>query len=209
MTSPVSFEHEISYWKSGIKVIAGIDEVGMGALAGPVVAAAVIFSENIIPLHLIRDSKQLTPEQREQVALWIHGHAHAWATGEASVAEIATLNIRGASHLAMHRAVTALKVAPELLLIDGNPANPHPTIPASNIIRGDQVSASIAAASIIAKVYRDHLMVKLDSEYPAYGFAKHKGYGTAQHLTALRERGATPHHRSAYAPVARLTQNRL
>ncbi len=183
----------------------------MGALAGPVVAAAVVFnnstqaeksSEKLSINVSIRDSKTLSTGQREKAACWIKEFALSWAVGSASVDEITALNIRGAAHLAMQRAVDKLKVKPDLLLIDGNPAQPHPNIIAVNIVKGDALSYSIAAASIIAKVHRDNLMTKLDSLFPIYGFAQHKGYGSRDHLAMLNKHGPSLHHRPTYAPVA-------
>lgn len=208
-----TLDHETIYWQQGVTFIAGLDEAGMGALAGPVVAGAVIISAEVVSSMQqvvrknkkrlqIRDSKTLSVTQREELAILIKNNVQAWAVGEASVEEITTLNIRRAAHLAMRRAVEALSVAPELLLIDGNPAQPHPTIPAINIIKGDALSISIAAASILAKVHRDALMVKLDAAFPVYGFAGHKGYGSAAHLEALAAHGPCACHRPTYAPVA-------
>ncbi len=203
-----SWEHEQQYWDQNIALIAGIDEVGMGALAGPVVAAAVVFSREFpisnFEFPVIRDSKLLSATQRERANTFIKNNAQAWAIGEASVEEISRLNIRKASHLAMQRAIDKLNIAPELLLIDGTPAQIHPTIPAINIIDGDAQCFSIAAASILAKVHRDQLMIKLDKKFPAYGFASHKGYGSKAHLTALFSLGITPYHRRTYSPVAKL-----
>lgn len=207
-----SLKPEAIYWQQGIKLIAGIDEAGLGALAGPVLAGAVIFSSSLssseerdgVRWGLIRDSKTLSAQQRERAATWIQENAVAWAVGEASVVEINTVNIRVASHLAMRRAVDKLGVQPELLLIDGHPASPHPKIPSANLIKGDRLSFSIAAASILAKVHRDNLMTQLHTTHPLYNFAGHKGYGSAQHLAALTTHGASPHHRIHYAPVARL-----
>ncbi len=153
--------------------------------------------------ELIRDSKQLTERQREKAAVWIKENAVAWAVGEASVEEIDTINIRRASHLAMQRAVDALKVTPGMLLIDGTAAQPHPRIPAVNIIKGDQLCYSIAAASILAKVRRDKTMVKLARRFPGYGWDSNKGYGSAIHLAALCRLGITKHHRQSYAPIAK------
>ncbi|MBI1833289.1 MAG: ribonuclease HII [Candidatus Andersenbacteria bacterium] len=208
-----TFTFEEQYWQQGISLVAGIDEVGMGALAGPVVAAAVIF-ENAKAVDVtsptIRDSKTLSLKQRSTAATFIQNRAVSWAIGEASVEEIGNLNIRGAAHLAMRRAVDTLTQIPQLLLIDGTPAQPHPHIPASNIIDGDALSFSIAAASILAKVYRDNLMVKLDKEFPVYGFAGHKGYGSKFHLEALKTHGVSPYHRLSYAPIqALLTKSRI
>lgn len=198
-----SFTHEQTFWQQGIQTIAGIDEVGMGALAGPVVAAAVIVPQHT-SLDGVRDSKTLTPKRREQLAGIIKESATAWAIGEASVEEISRLNIRAASHLAMARAVAQLLPVPQLLLIDGTPAQIHPTIPAVNIIDGDALSYSIAAASIIAKVYRDDRMAQLHTVFPQYGFASHKGYGSASHKEALAQYGPCPHHRPTYTPIAQL-----
>ncbi|MEX2055151.1 MAG: ribonuclease HII, partial [Candidatus Andersenbacteria bacterium] len=189
----------------GIEIVAGIDEVGMGAFAGPVVAAAVILTPDT-SIPGIRDSKLLSPTRRVSVSALIQQHAVSFAIGEASVEEITALNIRGASHLAMARAVTALSVTPELLLIDGTPAQIHPTIPAITIIDGDTLSLSIAAASIVAKVYRDTLMQRLHNEFPQYGFSGNKGYGSLAHKQALIEHGPCPHHRPSYAPIAALTK---
>ncbi|MEX1112046.1 MAG: ribonuclease HII [Candidatus Andersenbacteria bacterium] len=204
---PISptFQYEEQYWKQDIIAVAGVDEAGMGALAGPVVAAAVIlkptaFSKNIT--SLVRDSKTLSAKRREYLVSLIHHGALAWAVGEASVEEIDTLNIRVASHLAMRRAIDTLSQTPDILLIDGTPATPHPLIPAVNIIDGDALSISIAAASILAKVHRDLLMQEIDKEFPQYGFAGHKGYGAKIHMDALQAHGACPHHRRTYAPVA-------
>ena len=155
----------------------------------------------------LRDSKQLTAKQREAAAVWIKGEASAWAVGEASVEEITELNILRASHLAMRRAIEALSRQPDLLLIDGRPAKPHEHIPAVSIIGGDHLSCSIAAASVLAKTHRDAVMRTLDEQYPDYGLAAHKGYGSAAHLAALRKFGASPAHRPTYAPVAATLTN--
>jgi ribonuclease HII len=218
-----TFEPEQEYWQQGITLLAGIDEAGMGALAGPVVAAAVVFdssggtqkskrksqnygvasSDNV----LVRDSKTLSARQREKAAGWIKGHALAWAVGVASVEEITSLNIRVASHLAMRRAVDRLAVRPDLLLVDGTPAQPHPVIPAVNIVDGDALSLSIAAAGILAKVHRDDLMCRLDRKFPVFGFASHKGYGSVAHLAVLAKLGPCSCHRPTYAPVAAAFDN--
>lgn len=208
--APATFQHENIYWQQGIRLVAGIDEVGMGALAGPVAAAAVIFDPLLVTSYqllvpdFIRDSKTLSARQRELASTWIKIHATAWAVGEATVAEINMLNVRAASHLAMRRAVDTLSVQPALLLIDGHPASPHPSTPAANLIKGDQLSFSIAAASILAKVHRDAHMTELDAAFPGYNFTSHKGYGSQAHLQALRTYGPSPEHRIHYAPVARL-----
>lgn len=151
--------------------------------------------------ELIRDSKLLSAKQREKASAWIKENALTWAVGEASVEEITELNIRGAAQLAMRRAIENLQPQPNVLLIDGTPAQLYPTIPAENIIDGDALCFSIAAASILAKVHRDSIMQRLHTEFPMYGFTFHKGYGTKMHLDALRRYGASPIHRPTYAPV--------
>ena len=164
---------------------------------------------------VIRDSKTMSGLQREKAALWIKEHALAWGIGEATVEEITALNIRGASQLAMRRAVEALRERPHLLFVDGTSSpntvdklvdnSPwHYPTPAVHVVKGDAKSFSIAGASILAKVYRDHVMHELDARFPAYGFAQHKGYGSAAHLAALREAGISPVHRPTYAPVRAL-----
>lgn len=218
-----SLNYEAEYWEQGIELIAGIDEVGMGALAGPVCAAAVVFIPQIRnpksgnPKQIlnkkfkiinrdvvIRDSKTMSAKQRILAATWIQENALAWAIGEASVEEIDAVNIRRASHLAMQRAVDALQVEPGMLLIDGTAAQPHPKIPAVNIIKGDQLCYSIAAASIVAKVHRDEIMEKYSRKFPGYDWESNKGYGSLSHKTALLEKGITVLHRKSYAPIAAL-----
>lgn len=209
ITNP-SFSIEQEYWSQDILHIAGLDEAGMGALAGPVVAAAVVFSQEQAEAFQketvnipVRDSKLLSARQREKAADLIRNRALCFAIGSASVEEIDSMNIRNASHLAMRRAIEGLTIEPAMLLIDGTSASIHPTIFSLSLIKGDQLSYSIAAASILAKVTRDAILQKLDVEFPAYGFASHKGYGAAIHMAALKEHGATAHHRKSYAPVAR------
>lgn len=198
-----TFEYEEQYWQQGITSLAGIDEVGMGALAGPVVAAAVIFPEGCT-IEGLKDSKQLSAKKRESLVSDIKEQALAWAIAEASVEEIEKINIRQASHLAMKRSIENLDTTPDLLLIDGNPAQIHSNIPTSNIIKGDSISCSIAAASILAKVYRDNIMVEIAQELPAYQFDSHKGYASKAHKEALETYGVTPYHRRGYAPIAAL-----
>ncbi len=178
--------------------IAGVDEAGRGPLAGPVVAAAVILEKKRIPKG-IDDSKQMTAEAREDLYLRIMASAIV-GVGEASVDEIDLVNIRQATHLAMARAVRALSVAPGFALVDGNDA---PALPCrcDTIVDGDARSVSIAAASIIAKVTRDRMMVALHQEHPGYGWLTNKGYGTEQHLEALNRLGPCRHHRRSFAPV--------
>lgn len=181
---------------------AGVDEVGRGPLAGPVVAAAVILDPER-PIAGLADSKKLSEKRREQLADEIRRHALAWSLGRAEVEEIDDINILQASLLAMQRAVAGLHLAPQLVLIDGNRC-PSLEYPAKAIIKGDSLVPAISAASIIAKVSRDREMCDLDSEFPGYGLAKHKGYPSKKHLEALKSLGVTPVHRRSYAPVRRL-----
>ncbi len=178
---------------------AGIDEVGRGCLAGPVVAAAVILPEDF-DLPGLTDSKQLTAHRREDYDLLIREKAIAVSVGSATVEEIDRLNILGATFLAMERAIEGLEPHPEYLLIDGNRFRSHLKIPYETIVGGDGRVASIAAASIVAKVYRDHLMAHLAEEYPQYHWERNAGYGTAAHLAAIQSCGLTPHHRRSFAP---------
>lgn len=185
---------------SGATLIAGVDEAGRGPLAGPVIAAVVILDPNR-PIAGLADSKQLTEKQREGLFKEIREHALAWAAGRATVAEIDHINILQATLLAMQRAMARLKVQPELALVDGNKCPAFPC-EARAIIQGDQSQPAISAASIVAKVLRDRIMRMLDRKYPHYGFAQHKGYGTALHMQALRLHGASRVHRKSFAPVA-------
>jgi ribonuclease HII len=180
-------------------MIAGVDEAGRGPLAGPVLAAAVILNtkKEIVGLD---DSKRLTPKKRESLALQIQEHALAWAIGRAEVEEIDRYNILQATLMAMKRAVEALGISPQEVLIDGL-HKPVLTCRTQTLIKGDQICLAISAASILAKVTRDHIMLELDKCYPEYGFAQHKGYGTAQHLKALQCYGYTAIHRQSFAPV--------
>ena len=182
--------------------IAGLDEVGRGPIAGPVVAAAVILDRGH-PIEGLKDSKALSERQRNHLDAGIKQRAVSWALGRAEVDEIDALNILQASLLAMTRAFDGLKALPELALVDGNRLPDLPCI-GRWIIKGDQFVGAIQAASIIAKVARDAEMVALDSEYPGYGFAAHKGYPTLKHRAALIELGLTPHHRRTFAPCRTL-----
>lgn len=182
--------------------IAGVDEAGRGPLAGPVFAAAVILNP-AKPIEGLADSKVLSEKKREALAVQIQQSATAWAIARAEVHEIDSINILQASLLAMQRAVAALKIKPDLALIDGNKC-PVLICPAKAIIQGDKTVAEISAASILAKVARDAEMLMLDQYYPEYGFAKHKGYGTKQHLEALEKFGASPMHRLSFAPIKNL-----
>ncbi len=183
-------------------MIAGVDEVGRGPLAGPVFAAAVILD----PCRNIRglaDSKVLTATRREELDVKIRANAIAWSLGVASVEEIDSINILQASLLAMQRAVAGLPLMPHLALIDGNRC-PQLDCPSMAIIKGDQKVNAISAASIIAKVARDRQMLMLDAVYPGYGFAGHKGYPTPAHVRALQALGVSPVHRRSFAPVRQL-----
>jgi ribonuclease HII len=183
-------------------LLAGVDEVGRGPLAGDVMAAAVILDPRR-PIAGLADSKKLTEAQRERLYGEICGKALSWSVARASVAEIDEINILQASLLAMRRAVEALQQQPEHVLVDGNKL-PRWRYSAEAIVQGDGRVPAIAAASIIAKVTRDREMTELDAVYPGYGFAKHKGYGTKVHIEALQSLGATPIHRRSFAPVKAL-----
>lgn len=187
---------------SELILIAGVDEVGRGPLAGPVVAAAVILHPDR-PVVGLADSKKLSEKRREQLAQEIKENALCWALGRAEVEEIDRLNILHASLLAMKRAVEALAPAPVHALIDGNRC-PDLACSAEAIVGGDASEPSISAASILAKVERDQEMVQLDEHYPGYGLAKHKGYPTKLHVEALREIGVSPIHRRSFGPVKKL-----
>jgi len=180
-------------------LIAGVDEAGRGPLAGPVVAAAVILDE-LQPIKGLRDSKTLGPVTRERLALEVRAKALCCSVGLASVEEIDRLNILQATLLAMRRAVEGLRLLPALVLVDGNRL-PLLKMPAEAIVKGDSKVAAISAASIVAKVHRDGLLVALHEQHPAYGFATHKGYPTPEHLAALRAHGACTAHRHSFAPV--------
>jgi ribonuclease HII len=189
-----------------VRLTAGVDEVGRGPLAGPVVAAAVIL-DPARPIAGLKDSKQLSERKREALAAQIRSDALAWALGRAEVEEIDAINILQASLLAMQRAVAALSLAPELVLVDGNHC-PRLACPAQGIVKGDNLVPAISAASILAKVSRDREMLDLDARYPGYGLAQHKGYPSKAHLAALQTLGASPVHRRSYAPVRRLLDAR-
>lgn len=182
--------------------VAGIDEVGRGPLAGPVVAAAVILDPARLPVGL-RDSKQLAKATRERLHDEIRGMAIAFAIGSASVEEIDRINILEAALLAMRRAVAALARPPVACLVDGN-RDPRTGVPTRTVIGGDRRSLSIAAASILAKVTRDRIMAGLAREHPAYGWEKNAGYGVPAHLDSLRLVGVSPHHRKSFAPVRKI-----
>lgn len=186
---------------TGFGLVAGVDEVGRGPLAGDVVCAAVILDPQR-PVAGLRDSKRLDPARREFLAGRLRSEARAWALGRASVAEIDRLNILEATLLAMQRAVAALDPAPDYVLVDGNRL-PVWSWRGEAVVGGDDLHAEIAAASIIAKVARDAELAALDLRYPGYGFCRHKGYATREHLAALARLGPAPVHRRSFAPVHR------
>lgn len=190
------WELENELYDSGISTLCGVDEAGRGPLAGPACAAAVMLPRGIV-IDGLNDSKKLSEKRREQLYGEITAKALHWSVAFASVEEIEELNILGATYLAMNRAIAGLGVVPELALIDGNRAA-GVEYKTRCVVGGDGKCADIAAASIIAKVTRDWLMYQLDRQYPGYGFAKHKGYGTAAHYTAIRELGASPVHRPSF-----------
>lgn len=192
-------KYEKDLYKNGVDLIAGVDEVGRGPLVGPVVAAAVILPINY---HLdgLNDSKKLTEKKRERFYDILMQEAVAIGIGEASAKEIDEINIYQASKLAMMRALKNLKIKPEHVLVDAMPLK-EIDIPSTSIIHGDALSLSIAAASVIAKVTRDRMMIELDKKYPEYGFAQHKGYPTKKHLEVLQKYGVLDNYRFTYGPV--------
>lgn len=202
--SPIrtTWHYERSWWDRGYVSIAGVDEVGMGCLAGPVIAGAVILAPNT-RIDFIRDSKLLTAPMREALAEKIQRTAVAWGIGKATPEEISALNLRNAGLLAMRRALEALSQTPDAVLVDAFRI-PNIKQPQEAVIKGDRKVRSIAAASIVAKVHRDALMTEFDRQYPGYGFSVHKGYGTAEHLRALTTLGPSSIHRPSFAPVRAL-----
>jgi len=200
-------EYEQQAWDNHFSTVAGIDEAGRGPLAGPVVASAVFFDRDYLlaeengALKGLTDSKRLTAKQRDRFfdLLTQSPHVH-FSLGQVDAAGIDDINILRATHKAMKQAATALSPTPDHILVDGL-AVPGLPCASTPIVKGDSKSLSIAAASIIAKVTRDRIMQELDKEYPPYGFAQHKGYGTAQHLAALKEQGPCPIHRRSFQPV--------
>lgn len=185
-----------AFQREGV-IEAGCDEAGRGCLAGDVYAAAVILPSDF-KNDLLNDSKQLTEAQRYQLRDVIEREAVAWGVGIVTAAEIDKINILRASILAMHRAVDALKVRPEHLLIDGNKFNPYPGITHNTVVKGDATYMSIAAASILAKTYRDDYMMRIAEEFPMYDWQNNKGYPTVKHRAAIREYGTTPYHRMTF-----------
>jgi len=198
-TMTADFSREQAAMIAGRARVAGVDEVGRGPLAGPVVAAAVVLDPSAIPEGLA-DSKELTAHRREELCVLILASALAVGVGSASATEIDRINIRQATLLSMRRAVGALPLSPDLVLVDGNDP-PALACGCEAIIGGDGLIASIAAASIVAKVMRDRMMARLGLLYPSYGFASHAGYGTPAHRAAIKEHGPCPAHRYSFAPI--------
>ena len=190
------WELEDALYDSGIAVICGVDEAGRGPLAGPVCAAACILPRGL-EIPGLNDSKKLTEKRRDALYDLICEQALAYGIAYATVEEIEERNILGATYLAMNRAIAQLEIQPELALIDGN-RNKEIEVNSRTVVKGDSKCADIAAASILAKVTRDRYMMELDKEYPMYGFAKHKGYGTKDHYAAIREHGMCPAHRPSF-----------
>lgn len=184
------------FLESGV-IEAGCDEAGRGCLAGPVFAAAVILPPSFYH-PLLNDSKQLNEKQRQEARLIVESHADAWAVAQVDPKEIDTINILNASFLAMHRAIDQLSITPESLLIDGNRFKPYKNIRYHCIIKGDSKMLSIAAASILAKTYRDDYMMKIGRDYPYYLWEKNKGYPTKAHREAIKKHGPSPHHRQSF-----------
>jgi len=208
----LNLKTESKYFGLGYNLVAGVDEAGRGPLAGPVVAAAVVigpdFQINDDDLALINDSKQLTAKRREHLFGVIKAKARAVAIGVCDNRTIDKINILQASFLAMRRALKALPLEPDFIILDGRFKIPKLTTPQTAIIKGDSKVWAVAAASIIAKVSRDWIITELDKEYPAYGFAQHKGYGTKLHLAKLTEHGPCPIHRFSFAPVREAAKNK-
>ena len=192
----LDYSFDLSFKNEKIKVICGVDEAGRGPLAGPVVAAACILPDDLI-IDGLDDSKKLTEKKREKIFDVIIEKALDYSVASASVEEIEEINILNAAMLAMKRAIDGLSIKPDLALIDGNTSRGF-TVPTKTVVHGDAISQSIAAASILAKVTRDRLCYEYDKEYPEYGFAKHKGYGTKLHTDALKKYGITPIHRPSF-----------
>ncbi len=192
-----NYEFDAAYRDSIAGLICGVDEAGRGPLAGPVYAAAVILPPNP-EIPGLNDSKKLTEKKREALFPIICETAIAYSIASASEEEIDRLNILQATFLAMRRAVEGLNVSPDLILIDGNQTPPGLVVPAQTVVKGDALSASIAAASVLAKVSRDRYLLDLDKQYPQYGFKKHKGYGTKAHYEALSQYGVSPVHRRSF-----------
>jgi ribonuclease HII len=207
MTRHPDLRHERKLWRTGIETVAGVDEAGVGPMAGPVVAAAVVFRPETF-IRGVHDSKQLLADKREELHAQIRERALTFGIGVAEVEEIDRLNIYWATMRAIERALAALQRAPQHVLIDGRRV-PGLAIPQTHIVGGDRKSFCIAAASILAKVTRDRIMNAYDEQYPGYGFAQHKGYCTADHFQLLEQLGPSPIHRRSFSPVALATQLKL
>jgi len=207
MTRHPDLRHERKLWRTGSETVAGVDEAGVGPMAGPVVAAAVVFPPETF-IKGVHDSKQLLAEQREELHTKIRARALTFGIGVAEVEEIDRLNIYWATMRAIERALAALKRAPDHVLIDGRKV-PGLAIPQTHIVGGDRKSFCIAAASILAKVTRDRIMTAYDDQYPGYGFAQHKGYCTEDHFQLLEQLGPSPIHRRSFSPVALAAQLKL
>lgn len=193
---------ELTLIKAGIKNIAGVDEAGRGPCAGPLVVACVILNDPLSPdLNDVKDSKELSPKAREDLYKVVVDNSLAYSIIEVSVSEIDSLGLHKCNIEGMRRAINALNIKPEYVLTDGYPI-PGLTTPNLAVWKGDQVAISISAASILAKVYRDKIMIELDKEYPNYGLAGHKGYITASHTAAIKEHGVLPIHRKSFANIA-------
>ncbi|MFI5352504.1 MAG: ribonuclease HII [Candidatus Binatales bacterium] len=207
MSRHPDMRYERKLWKAGIEAVAGVDEAGVGPMAGPVVAAAVVFAPETF-IKGVHDSKQLSVEKREALYPIILERALGIGLGMADVGEIDRLNIYWASVTACTRAVLALAHAPQHVLVDGR-RNPELALPQTAIVGGDRKSFCIAAASIVAKVVRDRMMLHYHERFPEYGFGAHKGYCTAEHFAALERLGPSPIHRRSFAPVAASAQLKL
>ncbi|MGM9665113.1 MAG: ribonuclease HII [Eubacteriales bacterium] len=192
----LDYTFEEQFRNENVKIICGVDEAGRGPLAGPVVAAACILPDGLV-IEGLNDSKKLSEKKRELLFDVIVKEALDFSIASASVEEIEEINILNAAMLAMNRAISSLKIKPDLALIDGNTSRGF-TLPTRTVVGGDAKCPSIAAASILAKVTRDRMCLDFDKEYPEYGFAKHKGYGTAVHIEAIKKYGVTPIHRPSF-----------
>ena len=191
------FEFELEASDAGYKIVCGVDEAGRGPLAGPVCAAAVILGDDA-HIEGINDSKKLSEKKREVLYSVITEKALAYSVAFATVEEIEQHNILNATYIAMNRAIDNLKIKPDFALIDGNRVPHGISVPCKTVVKGDAKSTSIAAASILAKVTRDRLLLEYDKKYPEYNFAKHKGYGTAEHIAAIKEHGICEVHRPSF-----------
>ena len=191
------YSYEISAKEQGYKFVCGVDEAGRGPLAGPVCAAAVILPEGAV-IEGLNDSKKLSEKKREALFDVVKDTAIAWSVAFASVEEIEEYNILNATFIAMNRAIEGLQTKVDFALVDGNRVPKCIKIPCQTVVKGDSLSMSIAAASILAKVTRDRLLLEYDKKYPKYNFAKHKGYGTAEHIAAIKEHGICEVHRPSF-----------